>query len=59
MTGRIGDLSLAIEDNMPAHKLFRRPVITTHRGPRSSAEAKLSARPSRSPTTSSTPRATP
>ena len=30
MTGRIIDLSLAIEDNMPAHKLFQRPVITTH-----------------------------
>ena len=24
------DLSLAIEDNMPAHKLFQRPVMTTH-----------------------------
>ena len=27
---RIVDLSLLIEDNMPAHKLFQRPVITTH-----------------------------
>ena len=24
------DLSLTIEDNMPSHKLFQRPVITTH-----------------------------
>lgn len=24
------DLSVAIEDNMPAHKLFQRPVLTTH-----------------------------
>ncbi len=27
---RIIDLSVTIEDNMPAHKLFQRPVITTH-----------------------------
>ena len=27
---RIIDLSLTIEDNMPSHKLFQRPVITTH-----------------------------
>ena len=27
---RVVDLSLLIEDNMPAHKLFQRPVITTH-----------------------------
>lgn len=27
---RVVDLSLTIEDNMPAHKLFQRPVITTH-----------------------------
>lgn len=27
---KIVDLSLLIEDNMPAHKLFQRPVITTH-----------------------------
>lgn len=26
----IVDLSLMIEDNMPAHKLFQRPVITVH-----------------------------
>ncbi|MDQ0392872.1 cyclase family protein [Labrys monachus] len=30
MAQRIVDLSLAIEDNMPAHKLFQRPVITKH-----------------------------
>lgn len=24
------DLSLTLEDNMPAHKLFQRPVLTTH-----------------------------
>lgn len=24
------DLTLKIEDNMPAHKLFQRPVITAH-----------------------------
>lgn len=30
MPKRIIDLSLLIEDNMPAHKLFQRPVITTH-----------------------------
>ena len=30
MPPRVIDLSLAIEDNMPAHKLFQRPVITTH-----------------------------
>ena len=30
MARKIIDLSLAIEDNMPAHKLFQRPVITTH-----------------------------
>jgi kynurenine formamidase len=27
---KIIDLSLLIEDNMPTHKLFQRPVITTH-----------------------------
>jgi len=27
---RIIDLSLLIEDNMPAHKLFQRPVYTVH-----------------------------
>jgi kynurenine formamidase len=27
---RIIDLSLLVEDNMPAHKLFQRPVLTTH-----------------------------
>ena len=30
MAKRVVDLSLLIEDNMPAHKLFQRPVITTH-----------------------------
>jgi len=30
MARRIVDLSLAIEDNMPAHKLFQRPVLTPH-----------------------------
>ncbi len=30
MPTRVIDLSLALEDNMPAHKLFQRPVITTH-----------------------------
>lgn len=30
MGQRVIDLSLLIEDNMPAHKLFQRPVITTH-----------------------------
>ena len=28
--GRIVDLSLLIEDNMPAHKLFQRPIYTVH-----------------------------
>jgi kynurenine formamidase len=28
--GRIVDLSLTIEDNMPAHKLFQRPIYTVH-----------------------------
>ena len=30
MPTQVIDLSLAIEDNMPAHKLFQRPVLTTH-----------------------------
>ena len=30
MPQRVIDLSLTIEDNMPAHKLFQRPVITVH-----------------------------
>lgn len=30
MPTRVIDLSIALEDNMPAHKLFQRPVITTH-----------------------------
>lgn len=30
MSRKIIDLSLTIEDNMPAHKLFQRPVYTVH-----------------------------
>ncbi len=30
MPQRVIDLSLTLEDNMPAHKLFQRPVITEH-----------------------------
>ena len=30
MPQRIVDLSLLIEDNMPSHKLFQRPVVITH-----------------------------
>ena len=30
MSTKVIDLSLAIEDNMPAHKLFQRPVLTQH-----------------------------
>lgn len=30
MPPRVIDLSLTVEDNMPAHKLFQRPVLTTH-----------------------------
>jgi kynurenine formamidase len=30
MAKHVIDCSLLIEDNMPAHKLFQRPVITTH-----------------------------
>lgn len=30
MTRKIIDLSLTIEDNMPAHKLFQRPIYTVH-----------------------------
>jgi kynurenine formamidase len=37
MPRRIIDLSLTIEDNMPAHKNFQRPVITTHFSHESSA----------------------
>jgi kynurenine formamidase len=37
MPQRVVDLSLLIEDNMPAHKLFQRPVITTHLSHESSA----------------------
>jgi kynurenine formamidase len=37
MPQRLVDLSLLIEDNMPAHKLFQRPVLTTHLSHASSA----------------------
>jgi hypothetical protein len=37
MPRRIIDLSLTIEDNMPAHKNFQRPVLTTHFSHESSA----------------------
>lgn len=30
MTRKVIDLSLLIEDNMPAHKLFQNPIYTTH-----------------------------
>jgi kynurenine formamidase len=30
MAQRVIDLSLLLEDNMPAHKLFQRPVFTVH-----------------------------
>ena len=30
MPRKIIDLSLTIEDNMPAHKLFQRPIYTVH-----------------------------
>ena len=38
---RVVDLSLLVEDNMPAHKLFQRPVITTHLSHESSAAFNL------------------
>ena len=41
MPQRVVDLSLLIEDNMPAHKLFQRPVITTHLSHESSAALDL------------------
>lgn len=41
MAQRIIDLSLTIEDNMPAHKLFQRPVITTHMSHESSKASNL------------------
>lgn len=41
MARRVIDLSLTIEDNMPAHKLFQRPVITTHMSHDSSMALKL------------------
>ena len=41
MPQRVVDLSLLIEDNMPAHKLFQRPVLTTHLSHESSAALNL------------------
>ena len=41
MAQRIIDLSLAIEDNMPSHKLFQRPVVLTHMTHESSARLGL------------------
>ena len=43
MAQRVVDLSLLIEDNMPAHKLFQRPVITTHLSHQSSKAFDLGA----------------
>src|ERR1700758_4440414 len=43
MAQRVVDLSLLIEDNMPAHKLFQRPVITTHLSHESSKAFNLGA----------------
>ena len=37
---RIIDLSLLIEDNMPAHKLFQRPIYLEHLTPRELESAK-------------------
>ncbi len=37
MTQRVIDLSLLLEDNMPSHKLFQRPILTTHMTHESSA----------------------
>jgi kynurenine formamidase len=41
MTQRIIDLNLLIEDNMPSHKLFQRPVVVTHMTHESSAKLGL------------------
>ncbi len=41
MPRQIIDLSLAIEDNMPSHKLFQRPVVLTHMTHESSAKLGL------------------
>src|ERR1700710_835803 len=38
---RVIDLRLLIEDNMPAHKLFQRPVLTTHMSHESSKALNL------------------
>jgi kynurenine formamidase len=41
MAQRVIDLSVTIEDNMPAHKLFQRPVLTVHMSHESSKAANL------------------
>lgn len=41
MPPQIIDLSLAIEDNMPSHKLFQRPVVLTHMTHEASAKLGL------------------
>jgi kynurenine formamidase len=41
MARSIIDLSLLIEDNMPTHKLFQRPIVTTHLTHESSAALAL------------------
>ena len=43
--GRIIDLSLTIEDNMPAHKLFQRPIYTVHMSHESALRRTTSASP--------------
>lgn len=45
MAQRVVDLSLLIEDNMPAHKLLQRPVITTHLSHKSSSRGGSKERP--------------
>ncbi len=41
MAKRVVDLSLLIEDNMPSHKLFQRPVLATHMTHESAKALKL------------------
>src|ERR1700739_4306125 len=41
MARRVIDLSLTIEENMPAHKLFQRPVMRVHMSHESSKAANL------------------
>jgi hypothetical protein len=38
---RIVDLSLLVEDNMPGHKLFQRPIYTVHMSHESAKAHKL------------------